>query len=583
MIITLGGLPVTFIEKPNITDDLDSSNNTFEFTVLGSIPKIFGQIVTINTIKSGQVYKGIFIGAKINPGPPRKTTVRCIGMDYLTECKVLYGTFSGSATDVLRQLCDASGIKDILGYPVSPIDTQIELDLNGEYLRQALDLFCQNIGAYWRVTTDQGLLEIFLPDSASPAPHNITLPFHNCNNAQQLLDLDFENTPNAFSTVIVAGKNAPLEYSSVTLNTRTEDVITQLKADDENRIFELLEGATRIVYVDISPKSSGGELPLFGSIQSIAFDSDGNCYITDQGEVSSRVRKVASNILSTIAGDENYEDSGDGGPAVDASIRAYSVRSDSNGNLFIGTDSYRIRKIDTDGIISTFAGNGTEGNPPTGDGGPATDAAIYIPQDLAINSDDEVFYCSANANPLRFIDGAGIIDTVLDGLGNPIENAQYMNFDTSGTDLYLTDGNSIYKFSGGVVTTVAGTGVYGYTGDGGPAIDAEIGAFHLCLDEDGNIYFAQSVQNVIRKIDTDGNISTFAGTGTAGYSGNGGQAADAELEYPHSMAIHSGNLYFSDQIQSCIRKIDLTTGVITLFAGTPGQRGFSGDGGPATL
>lgn len=322
--------------------------------------------------------------------------------------------------------------------------------------------------------------------------------------------------------------------------------------------------------------------PLFGSIASIAFDGDGNCYIVDQGEESNRVRKVASNILSTIAGDENYEDSGDGGPAVDASIGANSVKVDSNGNLFVGTSFYRIRKIDTDGDISTFAGNGTEGSPPTGDGGPAVSATIYIPQDLAINSDDEVFYCSANANPLRFIDGAGIIDTVLDGLGNPIENTQYMNFDTSGTDLYLTDGNRIYRFSGGVITTVAGTGVYGYTGDGGPAIDAEIGAFHLCLDEDGNIYFAQSVENVIRKIDTDGNISTFAGTGTAGYSGNGGQAADAELEYPYAMAIYSGNLYFGDQIQSCIRKINLTTGVITLFAGTPGQYGFGGDGGPAT-
>jgi hypothetical protein len=288
-------------------------------------------------------------------------------------------------------------------------------------------------------------------------------------------------------------------------------------------------------------------------------------------------------MLSTIAGTGDFDDTGDGGPAIDAATSPVSLRADSIGNLFIGSDLYRIRKIDTDGVISTFAGNGTAGDPPTGDGGPATSATIYVPQDLAINSLDEVFYCAANVNPIRYIDNSNVIDTLLDGLGNPIENTQYMNFDQAGGDLYFTDGNTIYKLSGGVISTVAGTGINGYTGDGGAATAANISSYNLCLDDDGNMYFCQLNEHVIRKVDTSGIITTFAGTGTAGYSGNGGPAEDAELEFPLAITFCNDALYFSDQTQSCIRKIDLTTGNISLFAGTPGQYGFGGDGGPAHL
>lgn len=334
--------------------------------------------------------------------------------------------------------------------------------------------------------------------------------------------------------------------------------------------------------VPTQSSSAGPPLPLFGSVASIAFDTSGNCYIADDGNY--RVRKVtALGMLSTIAGTGDFDDTGDGGPAIDAATSPVSLRADSIGNLFIGSGLYRIRKIDTDGVISTFAGNGTAGDPPTGDGGPATSATIYLPLDLAINSLDEVFYCAANVNPIRYIDNSNVIDTLLDGLGNPIENTQYMNFDQAGGDLYFTDGNTIYKLSGGVISTVAGTGINGYTGDGGAATAANISSYHLCLDDDGNMYFCQLNEHVIRKVDTSGIITTFAGTGTAGYSGNGGPAEDAELEFPLAITFCNDALYFSDQTQSCIRKIDLTTGNISLFAGTPGQYGFGGDGGPAHL
>ncbi len=319
--------------------------------------------------------------------------------------------------------------------------------------------------------------------------------------------------------------------------------------------------------------------PLFDAIQNITFDGDGNCYIADSANY--RVRKISTlGILSTIAGIGVSDDTGDGGLATDAAVRAVSLKY-SDTTLLVGSDGYRIRAIDADGIITAIAGTGTEGS--TGDGGPATSATISIPVDITVNSGGEIFLCSGSVN-LRFINGSGIIDSVLDNMSNPITTAGYMSFDSSGTDLYFSDSNRIYKLEGGpggAITTIAGTGTAGYSGDGGPATSAEIFGTYLCLDDDGNIYFSQGDNHVIRKIDTDGIISTFAGTGTAGYSGNGGQAEDAELNFPYSMAIYSGSLYFSDQIQSCIRKINLTSGIITLFAGTPGEYGYSGDGGPA--
>lgn len=331
--------------------------------------------------------------------------------------------------------------------------------------------------------------------------------------------------------------------------------------------------------VPTQSSSAGPPLPLFGSIQDLAFDTGGNCYITDNN--NSRVRKVSAlGILSTVAGTGDFDNTGDGGAAIDASIAVGVIRIDSADNLIVGTQLFRIRKIDTDGIITTIGGTGTSGD--SGDGGPATSAEIGPPNDIAINSSDEIFIAFGSAN-LRFIDSGGTIDTLLTGGGDPIAPVDYTNFDASGTDLYFAAVNNIYKLSAGVVTTIAGTGVAGYTGDGGPAIDAQIGPFNLCLDTDGNIYFCQTVDNVIRKIDTGGTITTFAGTGTAGYSGNGGPAEDAELESPFGITFYGGALYFSDQFQSCIRRIDLTTGNISLFAGTPGQYGFGGDGGPAHL
>lgn len=321
--------------------------------------------------------------------------------------------------------------------------------------------------------------------------------------------------------------------------------------------------------------------PLLDSPIGIGFDSAGNCYFAENS--NQRIRKVSTaGILSTISGDGTFANTGDGGPATNAQIAAPStLKMTADDEILIGTGLYTIRKIDTSGDISTIAGSGAEGNPPTGDGGPATSATFYQVQDLALNSAGEIFISDGNF-PVRFINGAGVIDTVTDGGLDTYLNIQYFSFDQSGADLYFTSAFKIFKLSGGAITDVAGTGTGGYTGDGGPAVDAEISCDTLTLDTDGNIYFADLNNHVIRKIDTSGDISTVAGTGSPGYSGDGGPSVDAELYFPLAITYYNNALYFSDQ-GSCIRKINLTTGNISLFAGTPGTTGFDGDGGPAHL
>jgi uncharacterized protein (TIGR03437 family) len=272
----------------------------------------------------------------------------------------------------------------------------------------------------------------------------------------------------------------------------------------------------------------------------LGVDGAGNIYIADS--VNSRIRKVATNgIITTVAGTATAGYSGDNGPATAASLSfPTSVVVDTAGNLYIAdAGNFVIRKIDTHGIITTFAGTGSEGF--SGDGGPAVNAQL-----------DEV-------NGLAF-----------DAAGN----------------LYLADsGNQrIRKIaSDGAISTIAGTGVAGFTGGGGPAIDAEIYAPNsVAFDAAGILYFTEPVNNTIRKISTSGIITTVAGQGFGnfGSSGDGGPAINALLNDPHGVVVDSaGNLYFTDEDNQRIRMIS-ASGIITTIAGN-GVMGFAGDGGPA--
>jgi len=266
----------------------------------------------------------------------------------------------------------------------------------------------------------------------------------------------------------------------------------------------------------------------------VAVDAQGNVYIAD--EPAQRVRKVSGGNISTVAGTGTAGFSGDGGQATSAQLKnPIDVAVDAQGNLYIAdTLNNRIRKV-SGGNISTVAGTGTAGS--TGDGGQATSAQLNNPYGIAV-----------------------------DAQGN----------------LYIADtlNNRIRKVSGGNISTVAGSGTAGYSGDGGQATSAQLNSpFDVAVDGQGNLYIADGANNRIRKV-SGGIISTIAGTGTAGFSGDGGQATSAQLKAPFSVAVDAQtNLYIADYGNSRIRRV--SGGIITTIAGT-GTAGFTGDGGQAS-
>lgn len=270
-----------------------------------------------------------------------------------------------------------------------------------------------------------------------------------------------------------------------------------------------------------------------------AVDTSGNLYIADTS--NSRIRRVDnSGTITTLAGNGTPGFSGDEGPATNASLYwPSSVAVDMEGNVYIAdTWNNRVRKVGISGVITTVAGNGTSGY--SGDGGPATSASLSHPMGLAMDEDGDLYIGDTWNSRVRKVDASGMI------------------------------------------TTVAGNGTAGYAGDGGPATSGRLGdPWGVAVDASGNLYIADHSSHRVRKVDSSGTITTFAGNGSYGYSGDGGPASSASLYYPEGLAVDAdGNLYIADTFNQRIRKVDVF-GTITTVAGN-GIYGFSGDGGPAT-
>jgi hypothetical protein len=301
-------------------------------------------------------------------------------------------------------------------------------------------------------------------------------------------------------------------------------------------------------------------------------------------------------IITTVAGNGVDAYTGDGSAATSASVSIVSgVLVDSAGNIYIGDyDNNAIRKVSPAGIISTIAGNGTAGF--NGDGGPASAALLNAPLKLTFDREGNLLFSDFLNQRVRKISTTGIISTIAgtgtagyNGDGIAATNAELdepsgLAVDTAG-NIYIADYANfrVRKIAtSGIISTIAGTGTQGSTGDGGPAAAAELnGTFGLALDDTENLYLADAGNHKIRKIATTGIISTFAGTGTAGFSGDNIPAVTSELNNPAGVSVdYQGNVYISDQFNFRIRKVD-TAGIITTLAGT-GTEGFSGDGGPAT-
>ncbi|MDQ3009558.1 MAG: SMP-30/gluconolactonase/LRE family protein [Acidobacteriota bacterium] len=301
-------------------------------------------------------------------------------------------------------------------------------------------------------------------------------------------------------------------------------------------------------------------------------------------------------IIRTPAGSGFFGFGGDGGPATSARFSTPNgMAVDANGNLYIA-DLFndRIRKVDSNGVITTFAGR--FGGTFSGDGGPATEAGMFDVAGVAVDAAGNVFIADMDNNRIRKVDTAGKISTVagngaygftgdnVAGTQTALSSPAAVAVDIAG-NLYIGDlfNHRIRKVNTqGIITTFAGTGVAGDNGDGGLATQAQIDIPEgLAFDRSGNLYIADSANDVVRKVDASGKISTFAGTGQTGFTGDNGQAKQARLSSPRGVvADAAGNVYIADAGNDRIRRVD-PSGVITTVAGN-GQSGYNADGIVAT-
>ena len=328
------------------------------------------------------------------------------------------------------------------------------------------------------------------------------------------------------------------------------------------------------------------------SPQSVDVDVAGNLFIADS---TRRLRKVATDgTISTVAGNGIFGSSGDGGPAAEGSLVPEDVAVDASGRLFIADEgNRRVRKVDVDGTLSTIAGDGTFSA--SGDGGQATAALLRGPSGLAVDRVGNLFITEPGEGRVRRVAADGTISAVA-GNGTRESSGDGGSATAAGLDfpegvatddagnLFITEGNRIRKVApDGTISTVAGTGIppsSSGVGDGGPAVLASINPNrHIAVDGVGNLFFSESGRR-IRKVALDGTISTVAGNGTTGFAGDGGLAT-ASPASPLGLAIdRAGNLYFADRSNHRIRKVSVD-GTISTVAGN-GAQGFSGDAGPAT-
>ena len=303
---------------------------------------------------------------------------------------------------------------------------------------------------------------------------------------------------------------------------------------------------------------------------SAAVDAAGNLYIADFYNNVVREVSFATGVITTVAGDGMSGYSGDGNQASSAELNEpIGVAVDASGDLFIADSGNNVIREVSEGVISTVAGGGSPGSG-LGDGGPATDAELADPTGVAVDTSGDLFIADSGDNVIREVSG-GIITTVagggrpVSGLGDggPATDAELADptgvaVDGSG-DLFIADNgnNVIREVSGGIINTIAGGGnPASGIGDGGPATQAKVSnPGGVAVDSSGNVYIADTGNEVVREV-SGSVINTIAGDGNIGYSGDLGQATEAELNYPTGVAVDAaGNVYIADSNNNVIRQV----------------------------
>lgn len=311
---------------------------------------------------------------------------------------------------------------------------------------------------------------------------------------------------------------------------------------------------------------------------------------------------LADPTMTTTVGTGRPGYSGDGGPAAEATLNMpFDAAFDAAGHFYLSdTNNHAIRRVDAKtGAITTVAGNGTKGF--AGDGGPAVKAQLNEPYGIVLDSQGNLYFADRLNSRVRRVDAAtGVITTVAgdgskvySGDGGPGGRAGLVEpnsvaLDPKQTRLFIADVADhrvrVVDLKSGRISTFAGTGQGKSAGDGGPAVEAAIfGARAVDVGADGTVYIVERQGNRVRGVDPHtGVITTRAGTGAKGYTGDGGPAKDATFNGPKELAIdRSGNLLIVDTENHAIRQVDARTGLIQTVAGN-GRRGGDGDQGPAT-
>ncbi|MEU0162336.1 RICIN domain-containing protein [Streptomyces sp. NPDC006261] len=342
----------------------------------------------------------------------------------------------------------------------------------------------------------------------------------------------------------------------------------QTEAGDDSFVPEI----STVAGIGVAGFKGDNELAVTAQLNrpyGIALDSTGSLYFSDYN--NHRVRKISTDgKISTVVGaGAGYR--GDRGPAVSAQLNCpREVAVDAAGSVYI-TDAanHRVRVITTDGKIDTVAGTGTAGY--SGDGGPAAGAQLNYPLGVAVDSTGILYISDHGNHRVRKISTDGKISTVAGtGVGGfkgddgPAVSAQLNGPYALAVDdadiLYITDGNNhrVRKVAAdGAISTVAGKGTAGFSGDGGPAMSAQLNLpLGVVVDSAGALYISDYNNHRVRKVSPDGKITTFAGKGTAGFGGDGGPAAAAQLNNPFGLAVDCvDTLYIADHLNNRVRKV----------------------------
>jgi len=310
--------------------------------------------------------------------------------------------------------------------------------------------------------------------------------------------------------------------------------------------------------------------------------------------------QVGPGIIRTVVGTGEVGYAGDGGPARSAVLSdPFMCAFDTHGNLYLSDGrNHTVRRVDQDtGIITTVAGNGNEGY--SGDDGPATSATFNQIYSIQVDANGDIYIVDRMNGVVRRVDAATGLVTTVAGTGQP----GYSGDGGPGTTAQLREPNDCFldgrgglliadiqdnrvrrlDLATGIIETFAGDGQLARAGDGLPATQASImGARAVCMDSQGNTYICEREGNGVRKVESNGVISTFAGTGQQGYAGDGGPALEAKWGAPKAIRCDSqDNLVVVDTENHAVRRVDAGTGIVTTVAG--GRQGGGGDGASALL